>query len=279
MKFITIVLKGISQVMLQSNALTGLLFLSAIFWNSWMQGIAALVGTISGTLISYAFKAEKENVNNGLYGFNGCLVGIAMVVFLGFNMGTMAMVIVGASISSLVMHQMIKSGWRPLTFPFVVVTWVILLVMAALGQFTVSTPGGSGDLDIFSAVTMGLGHVFFQDDAISGTIFFLGLWLCSLRLAVHAALGSLLGFSVAVVAGLPMHWAEIGIYGFNAVLCAIAFSGSGTKAWYFILISALLSIVITEIFLRLQLIPLTAPFAFSTWATHLLSSKLKSVRT
>lgn len=270
MKFITIVLKGISQVMLQSNALTGLLFLLAIFWNSWMQGIAALIGTISGTLISYAFKAEKENVQNGLYGFNGCLVGIAMIVFLGFNVGTLAMVIAGASISSLVMYRMIKWRWRPLTFPFVVVTWVFLLVMAALGQFSVSTPDSSGELDVFSAITMGLGQVFFQDNIISGILILMGLLLCSIRLAAHATAASVMGLLIALAFGLPLYWLNLGIYGFNAVLCAIAFTGSGKRTWYFILISVLLSIAIAEGFLRLQLIPLTAPFVFATWATHLL---------
>ncbi|MCZ7614213.1 MAG: urea transporter [Ignavibacteriaceae bacterium] len=43
---INIILMGLGQVMLQANAITGLLFLIGIFYNSWLLGIAALAGTI-----------------------------------------------------------------------------------------------------------------------------------------------------------------------------------------------------------------------------------------
>ncbi|MFA6098718.1 MAG: urea transporter, partial [Patescibacteria group bacterium] len=44
MHFIKILLRGVSQVMLQNNAFTGALFLFGIFYNSWIMGLGAILG-------------------------------------------------------------------------------------------------------------------------------------------------------------------------------------------------------------------------------------------
>ena len=50
--FITASLKGISQVMLIENAITGLLILIAITISSYYLGIIALLSAVIGTLVA-----------------------------------------------------------------------------------------------------------------------------------------------------------------------------------------------------------------------------------
>lgn len=75
-------LKGIGQIMLQENSLTGLLFLIGIFYGSIIMGLAALLAAICGTVTAYLLKYDKTEITQGLYGFSAALVGVAAMLFL-----------------------------------------------------------------------------------------------------------------------------------------------------------------------------------------------------
>lgn len=74
-------LKGIGQIMLQENSLTGLLFLIGIFYGSIIMGLA-LLAAICGTVTAYLLKYDKTEITQGLYGFSAALVGVAAMLFL-----------------------------------------------------------------------------------------------------------------------------------------------------------------------------------------------------
>lgn len=59
-RFTTQVLKGIGQIMLQENALTGLLFLIGITCGSIEMGLGALLATVSGTATAILLKYNKK---------------------------------------------------------------------------------------------------------------------------------------------------------------------------------------------------------------------------
>ena len=80
-----VVFKGISQVMLQNNVTTGILFLLGVFYNSWFMGIGVIIGVLVGTFTALFLGYNKNDINNGHYGFNGTLVGSAIICFFGFN--------------------------------------------------------------------------------------------------------------------------------------------------------------------------------------------------
>jgi urea transporter len=80
--FVRQVLRGLGQIMLQENALTGLLFLLGIFYGSVFMGLGALVATACGTMTAYLFHFDKAETEKGLYGFSAALVGVALTLFL-----------------------------------------------------------------------------------------------------------------------------------------------------------------------------------------------------
>ncbi|HPB58408.1 MAG TPA: urea transporter, partial [Bacteroidales bacterium] len=79
---INVILKGLGQIMLQENSITGLLFLIGIFYGSPLMGLAALLAVICGTSTAYLLKYDKKEIHQGLYGFSAALVGVATLLFL-----------------------------------------------------------------------------------------------------------------------------------------------------------------------------------------------------
>ena len=80
--FLDSVLRGVGQVMLQNNSYAGLLFLIGIFYNSALFGFAVLVGTVASTVTAMLLGVKRSNVREGLFGFNGALVAVALLYFL-----------------------------------------------------------------------------------------------------------------------------------------------------------------------------------------------------
>src|SRR5262249_34744598 len=78
-------LRGVAQVMLQNNPMTGLLFVVGIFLNSYEYGLTALLGLVVATLAAYLLGADQTLIRDGLFGFNGVLTGITLSVFLQWD--------------------------------------------------------------------------------------------------------------------------------------------------------------------------------------------------
>src|SRR3954468_4932992 len=128
--FISASLKGISQVILIENAITGLLILIAITIESYYLGIIALLSAIIGTLVGKFGGADEQTINQGLLGYNSVLTGMALALFLsGPYMWIVALV--GSAVATIftatMMHFMQKTEIPILTFPFIILTWFILL--------------------------------------------------------------------------------------------------------------------------------------------------------
>ena len=135
-------LKGISQVILIENVITGLIILLSLTIYSYYVGIIALVSSIIGTLIGKFGGADEASVKQGLFGYNSVLTGIALTLFLtGSSKWIIALV--GAAVTAILtaafMHVMKNTGIPILTIPFIIVTWFTLLVSYRLKAFHLST--------------------------------------------------------------------------------------------------------------------------------------------
>ena len=99
-KFLLILGRGVGQVMFQNNALSGGLMLVGVLLNSWQMALLAVAGNIVGTLTAYLFGYSREDIENGLYGFNGTLVGIAIGVFMSITLPSLLLLIVVSCLST-----------------------------------------------------------------------------------------------------------------------------------------------------------------------------------
>ena len=60
------VLRGMSQVVFQNNPLTGIIFIIAVFYNSPVFGVFAILGTTVATLTGMALKASATHSDKPL---------------------------------------------------------------------------------------------------------------------------------------------------------------------------------------------------------------------
>lgn len=123
-----IIARGIGQVMFQNNALSGLLMLAGIACNSWILALLALAGNIVSTLTACLCKYSREDIRNGLYGFNGTLVGIAIGVFMEINISSMFLLLFGSALSTGITRLFNRQRTVPgFTAPFIITVWILLL--------------------------------------------------------------------------------------------------------------------------------------------------------
>src|SRR6266496_2259757 len=114
-------LRGTGQVMFQNNPLTGLLFL------------AGILGLATSTLTAYLLGADRTLIRNGLFGFNGILVGIGLAFFLNYNGLLIGYIILGGALSTVAFMALANmlSVWDmpALTAPFVLTAWLLLFAV------------------------------------------------------------------------------------------------------------------------------------------------------
>lgn len=140
--FVEAVLRGVGQVMLQDNPLTGAIFLVGIFLSSTTAGLYALLGTAVATATAMLAGVDRAAVRHGLYGFNGTLTGIALSAYAthGYaRFGYVVFACVAVTAFTAAVHNFVNSAHIPtLTAAFVATTWVFL---AGLRQFGRLRPG------------------------------------------------------------------------------------------------------------------------------------------
>jgi urea transporter len=293
-------LRGVGQVMFQNNPLTGLLFLVGIFVNSLKFGGAALLGVAASTLVAYLLGADRGLIRNGLFGFNGVLVGIGLAFFLEFDSLLAVYIVLGAVVSTIVMMALanLLSPWDmpALTAPFVLTAWLLLfgvyqfahirpspliapvplqpqaVVQTELRELATGT-GGLTLVNLAHALFRGVGEVMFQDNLLTGVIFLVAILVNSRISAAFAALGSMVAVLMALTLGAGGVAVYHGLYGFNAVLCAIALGGLffvlTWKSAVYALLAAVFSVpvfaAIAVLVSPIGMPALTAPFVLTTW--------------
>lgn len=266
MRFIQTILRGIGQVMFQNNIYSGALFLGGIFYNSWLLGLAALFGTIISTSSAQILGYPKEDIQNGLYGFNGALTGIAIPFFFELNLITILALIVGTVLSTLVMY-LLKKIIPPFTAPFVMVTWVVIYLLLSVFNFPLlssSEPKGNV-IDILAASSNSFGQVMFQENMITGLFFLLAILVNNKLMAIYAVYAAVFGSLTGWLFSEPFSTINAGLMGYNAILCAIALTGKRWSDFLWITIAIILSTLLNIGLGMMGVITLTAPFVLVTW--------------
>lgn len=239
------------------------------------MGIGAILGVLASTVSAFYFKYSKEEIENGIYGFNGTLVGIAVYFLFGFSLLSTLAIISGAIFSSIILNLM-KKRVPVFTAPFVLATWVLifgiklfhLIPLADLSLVSINS------LNLFSGLTTGFGQVMFQGNIITGLIFFIAILINSRRSALYALYGSILGLLFARALNLPLEMINIGLFGYNAVLCGIALGNEKYKPFILATLGILFSVLINLSLNKGGIISLTAPFVLAIWIVLFLQKKL-----
>ena len=275
--------RGIGQVMFQNNAFSGLLMLIGIFLNSWEMGILALSGNIISTLTAHFSGYGRDDIKNGLYGFNGTLVGIAVGVFMELSIGSLLLMAVASCISTWISR--LFNLQRPLpgfTAPFILSVWMLLgfcsWIMPDILLVSDTVTDAIQGINYFQTFSFGIGQVMFQGNIWTGLLFLVGILINSRTAAFYTILGALLPLPLAILLGIDAETLNMGLMGYNGVLCAIALGDSSLKGLVWASCSVLLSVVLQIIGMNLGITTLTAPFVVSVWVIMGMQ-KLTNLRT
>ena len=306
-RFIDINLRGAGQVIFQDNPLTGFFFLAAIVWGAYVAGqpavaIGAIVALVVATVTAMLLDVDEPSLRQGLFGFNGVLVGAAVPTFLAVNGWMWFLLIVGAAVSTVVMlavSNVMKTWGAPaLTFPFVLTTWFLVLAAYSFGHLPIASMGppalphqaaavapelSGANWQLIEAWLKGPAQVFLINNAVSGVLVVIGLLVSSAWAALFALIGSAVAIGLSLGLGASLASVEGGLYGFSPVLTAVGLGCVFYKPSWRVALFALLGTVFTVIVqgaLDATVAPLgiptfTAPFVFVTWLFLLPKAKLQ----
>jgi urea transporter len=128
----------------------------------------------------------------------------------------------------------------------------------------------------------GIGQVFFQENALTGALFALGIAVSSPLMALGAVVGAAIGTATAWILKFDNAELRAGIYGFNATLVGIAtlfFFRPGPISVMLLLAGCVVATVVTWLARKHVPFPTyTAPFVVTTWAVYFLGVALVAPR-
>ena len=305
-----VILRGVGQLFFCCNAVTGLIFLIALYAGGITAGIAATVGVISSTVAAYLLGFSEDDIDAGLYGFNGTLVGPCLFLFLENTPQLWLYVVLAAVLSTVVLAALMRIlqpyNIPASTSPFVLTCWMFLVAVYAFDGFSrgpvLPVPGIPSDIAAasvvstefatfsqasaeawYTAITKGIGEVMFADSIIVGILFLTGIAITSLRGAFMAFSGAVVGVAVPVLLGADKTLIEMGLYAFNPVLTMMAvgwvFLKPSTGSAILALLAGILTIIcqagLASFLAPIGLPTLTFPFVLVMWMFLFAAGKSK----
>jgi urea transporter len=296
LRFFDVNLRGVGQVMFQDNPLSGALFIAAIAWGSFAAGVpqvlfGGLLGIVTATSTAQWLRVESASLRAGLYGFNGVLVGLALATFIAPSPLLWAYVVLGAAVSVVAMGataNVCKSWGMPaLTFPFVLVTWLLLLATYGFAGLSGTALPTAGVVEPFTsmaatrldaslfvqATLLSISQVFLKGSVVAALLFLAGLAVNSVAAAVAAVCGAIVAVITAHALGAESDLVTGGLLGFSPVLTAVAlatvFHQPSLRVAAYAALGTVFTVVAQAAF-NVALTPLavpalTGPFVLVTW--------------
>ncbi|MDG4862714.1 urea transporter [Streptomyces sp. T-3] len=235
-------LTGVAQVDFMPSAITGVIFVAALFAAGWEYGLYGLLGTAVSTATAHLLGADRGRIRAGLEGFNGCLVATGYAVFLGPDHFSTVLLAIGGCVVVVVVTSAlanILATWNIPTFtiPFCIMASAMTIAAPSFERVWHQGPGlaelakASTDTthlgwhDLWHAFFANVGQIFFMPQWYVGLIFLAGIFWASRTAGIMACVGSLTGIFTAWALGSPTSGVEQGLMGYNAVLVAMALCG------------------------------------------------------
>jgi urea transporter len=284
-RLVPAVLNGFSQVFLQAHPGCGLLVLLAIALHAPALLIGATLGALAGTCGAGALGYRKADIDSGLYGYNGVLLGMLMVLLLELSAVTLGLIVLGSLVANLLQVRLLAAmrqrNWLPgFTLPFILVGWLVLALAGILDLGAQApldaplTPDGPG---LLLAVASGIGQIIFLGQPLAGLVLLIAVGLADRRAASWMLCGSVVGMVMGIAIGAPEQQVLTGLAGYNPALAGLAAS-QVQRSLAAPLLAIIAAVLFRLVFDRLGLPPLTLPFILACWLVAL-GARWRSGRT
>jgi len=115
--------RGVGQVMLQDNWLSGAVFFCALLFSSYKTALWAILASLTGFVIATWLGFSQERAEMGLYGFNACLIAVTLIDRYPNKYWLTLFAIL---LSVLITRAFEEVTIPALTAPFVMTIWIIV---------------------------------------------------------------------------------------------------------------------------------------------------------
>lgn len=286
---------GVGQVIfLNSHVSGGIIMAGLAVGDPYLATLAAL-GTTSATGTAHFLGLDSQALKDGLWGYNGCLVGCAAAVFGPPSiMAATTFTLVGAAATPVVAASLKEMMSIPQwTFAFNIVTLTSLLrTQPLLVPPSNTSPTNTGAIeavgpsfgDLVLSPFTGISQIFVVESALSGSIILLGIASYSPGLAAHAIGGSAIGTIVGGIIGAESSELAMGLFGFNSALTSMAVGTFFVHSAPTMLLSAGGAAATAAVFGAMKTVfagygspCLTLPFCFTMSACYMLHKQMPSL--
>lgn len=271
-----------AQIFLQQRPGFGLALLLALLIGAPNLLGDALLGALAGNLVAQRRGYAQADIDIGLYGYNGALIGLLLSLKLAWTPLLPLLVITLAGLSTLVLHPWMRAlrerQWLPAyTLPFVLCGWALPWLSTSLDMppapAQAATMLATQDWQALVEGTLrGLGQVIFLDHPLAGLCLLVGLLFNDRRAAAWGLAAAALPVALALLSEQPTAGTLAGLHGYSPVLAVIAMAQLHRRPWA-PLAALLLSLLLQPSFAAVGLAPLTMPFILACWLV-LASSRL-----
>ena len=243
---------------------------SASPWRPPLMAIGAAIGTVIGPIVAALLKYDRNEIVQGIFGFNPTLVGIALLFYLRPVTITWLLVVVGSLAATVVTYLMRRFLPFPsYTAPFIVCTWLMVVIghgIAGTGLDLMPSAPGRAPSGFVDAVLNGAAEVMFGENLVTGLLF-IGRHRRVLLAACGARRDRLdCGDSARHVPSRP---GRLDRHRHLRLQCGTLRRSpftSGNPRSCCPILAAIVSVPLTEFFLKsLGVPPLTAPFVAAAW--------------
>ncbi|KAL7551007.1 hypothetical protein ACHAWF_014213 [Thalassiosira exigua] len=219
--------RSVGQVIFLNSLDSGrVVFVSLALGDPTLAALAAL-GTATANTTSKIIGLDEKTRKDGLWGYNGALIGCAMSVFGPTYLPLMVVSTLFGAAATPVLSASLRGAisipqW---TWSFNIVTLTSLIRTRPLMQSedaedVVSVPVAAGD--IVMSPLKGMSQIFVADSAVTGAGLLAATYLYSPKLAAHAFGGSVTGSLVGLLLGADLPDICIGLWGYNSALTSMA---------------------------------------------------------
>lgn len=256
-------LRGCGQMLFQPSVLTGGAFLLLILSQSVSAAGMCLAGVLGSTLCAFRLEHPCRSYYEGLGGFNGGLLGLALSVFYEPSGLLLLTAVAGGVLTGVVRVLLVRAlPVPPFTAPFIIVAWLAFGVLELAALDTVVPPVLDG-WRIYAPAT-NASQVLFLFHPWVGVLVIAAVWLHSRRAALWVGGASVVGWLTTLLFNMPAELAAAGLLGYNGLILAAALKHRDTHI-LLVMAGVVLSVWLSRLFFEAGITPLSAPFVLSAW--------------
>lgn len=221
--------RGFGQVIFLNSSKSGnVILLSLALADPSLAAFSAL-GAMTSTSTARSLGLDDKAWKDGLWGYNGALVGCAASVFGGFAPYAIAGTLVGAVAAPAVSASLKNAAAMPQwTWSFNIVTLTALMqTLPLMGADSASMADGMAEKatpvwDAMLSPLAGISQIFVIPSHLTGVGIVAAIGMYSPKLALHALGGSVTGCTVGIMLGAEVSDVALGLFGYNSALTSMA---------------------------------------------------------